>query len=192
MDLTELYDSVGDLFDLLDRRGIDYVVAGGIAMLAHVQGRNTQDIDLILSREAVAALPELVVEDENDNFLRAKFEQLQVDVLLAANRFFAKIAENESALQQFADRKVRCATPRGLALLKLFSLPSLYRQGDFTRVRLYEGDIEALLASFELPKASLLEPLRGELLESDVAELEQVVDDIQRKIDKQRSRFRDS
>jgi len=51
MDLNEIFDSVPklfdlfDLFDLLDQRDIDYVLVGGIAMLAYVDGRNTQDIN---------------------------------------------------------------------------------------------------------------------------------------------------
>lgn len=43
MDLNELLQSVSRLFELLDEREVDYMLVGGIAMLAYVQGRNTQD-----------------------------------------------------------------------------------------------------------------------------------------------------
>ncbi len=63
MDLNELFSSVGKLFDLLEERKVDYVLIGGIAMLAYVEGRNTQDIDLILSRADLERLPELRIEE---------------------------------------------------------------------------------------------------------------------------------
>lgn len=189
MDVKDLFESVGRLFDLLDEREVDYVVAGGIAMLAYVEGRNTQDIDLLLSREAVTKLPELVVEDENDEFLRAKFGHLQVDVLLTAKQFFSQVASKHSDPQSFADRKVRCATPEGLALLKLYALPSLYRQGNFAKVRIYESDLEALLDTYKLDSASLLEGLRNEVLDTDLKEIGNILNDINQRIASKRSRF---
>ena len=53
MDFDALLASIPQLFDLLDNRGVEYVLVGGIAMRVHVAGRNTQDIDLILPVEAL-------------------------------------------------------------------------------------------------------------------------------------------
>ncbi|MCO6045149.1 hypothetical protein NG895_14655 [Aeoliella sp. ICT_H6.2] len=189
MDLSDLFASVGKLFDLLDERKVDYVVAGGIAMLAYVEGRNTQDIDLLLSREAVGQLPELSIEDENNDFLRAKFGQLQVDALLTAKQFFSRIAQSHSTVQTFADRKVRCTTPEGLVLLKLFALPSLYRQGNFAKVRIYEGDIEALVDTCGLDTKILLKGLEGEVIDTDLKEIANILSDIEQRITVKRSRF---
>ena len=50
MDLENLLQAAPRLFDLLEKRGVDYVLVGGIAMLVYVAGRNTQDVDLIVSR----------------------------------------------------------------------------------------------------------------------------------------------
>lgn len=50
-----------------------------------------------------------------------------------------------AAEQQFGDRSIRCATIEGLIILKLYALPSLYRQGNFDRLSLYENDIPQLL-----------------------------------------------
>jgi hypothetical protein len=41
--------AVTRLFTLLDERRIDYALVGGIALLQYVEGRNTEDIDLILA-----------------------------------------------------------------------------------------------------------------------------------------------
>ena len=55
MDLSNLLESIPQLFDLLDERDINYVLVGGIAMLAYVKGRNTQDIDLIEEIRTIVA-----------------------------------------------------------------------------------------------------------------------------------------
>ena len=46
---NDLICSVESLFKLLDERQIDYLLVGGVALLSYVDGRNTQDINLILS-----------------------------------------------------------------------------------------------------------------------------------------------
>ena len=47
------------LFDTLTQRKINYLLVGGVALLSYVEGRNTQDIDLILARSDLEALPEI-------------------------------------------------------------------------------------------------------------------------------------
>jgi hypothetical protein len=44
-----LRDDLLDLFGLLQSRGIAYLLVGGVAMLTYVDGRNTKDVDLVLS-----------------------------------------------------------------------------------------------------------------------------------------------
>ena len=41
-------------------------------------------------------------------------------------------------MQRFAEQQIPCATVEGLILLKLSTVPSPYRQGNFARVGLYE------------------------------------------------------
>src|SRR5947209_11831635 len=48
-----------ELFGLLHERKITYVLVGGIAMLTYIEGRNTRDLDLVLSVESLAAVPEI-------------------------------------------------------------------------------------------------------------------------------------
>lgn len=189
MDLNDLTASVKQLFDLLDEREIDFVVVGGIAMLAYVEGRNTQDIDLILSKSDLSKLPELVLEDDNSEFARGKFGELQVDLLFTSNKLFKRVATEHVVQQAFADRRVPCATEEGLLLLKLFALPSLYRQGQTQKARLYETDIAALIERRDGGSQELLKQLEGFLLDSDLEELQKIVTEIEERLAKEKSRF---
>ncbi|HET9908707.1 MAG TPA: hypothetical protein VFQ23_18810, partial [Anaerolineales bacterium] len=130
-----------EFFKLLNARDIDFVLVNGIALLTYVEGRNTQDIDLIMTLPSLSKLPEIKLENEDKDFARGKFGELQIDILLTKNLLFAKVEKNYTTTKQFMDRTIRCATVEGLLLLKLFALPSLYRQGSFERVGIYENDI---------------------------------------------------
>jgi len=44
-----LLQNVAQLFALLKERKIDYLLVGGIALLQYIEGRNTEDIDLIMA-----------------------------------------------------------------------------------------------------------------------------------------------
>jgi hypothetical protein len=70
---------------------------------------------------------------------------LQIDILLTQNPLFKKVLRKYSKVQPFLDYNIPLATVEGLLLLKLYALPSLYRQGNFARVGIYENDIATLL-----------------------------------------------
>src|ERR1017187_8901881 len=55
-----------DLFRLLAERRVDYLLVGGLAMLTYIKGRNTKDVDLLMSVAALETLPELRIEDRNE------------------------------------------------------------------------------------------------------------------------------
>ncbi len=78
--------------------------------------------------------------------------------------------------------RIPCATVEGLILLKLYALPSLYRQGNFVRVGLYENDVATLLHGHH----ALIEPLFAELTlylnEIDMTQVKQIVGEIQLRI----------
>ncbi|MEA5421064.1 hypothetical protein VB712_17700 [Spirulina sp. CCNP1310] len=169
-------------FDALAARKVNYLLVGGVALLSYVDGRNTQDIDLILARADLNALPELVINDENQNFIRGLFDQLQVDILLTQNELFKEILEQFSAERQFGDRLVRCATVEGLIILKCYALPSLYRQGQFSRASIYENDILLLLLNYPVDVNPLLKILSIHLLPSDLRELQAILGEIQSRI----------
>ncbi|MBW4517431.1 MAG: nucleotidyltransferase family protein [Timaviella obliquedivisa GSE-PSE-MK23-08B] len=184
------------LFDRLESQQIDYLLVGGLALLSYVEGRNTQDIDFILSRDDLDRLPELVLSNENQDFARGQFEDLQVDLLLTRNPLFQQVQQTYSTQQVFGSQRVRCVTVEGLLILKLYALPSLYRQGNFTRASLYENDIRLLLLNYEVDRASLLQMLTPHLLASDLQVLQETLQDIQTQIirlkaQQQRLEFKD-
>src|SRR3954462_2664051 len=74
-----LLGSVARLFALLEERRIDYLLVGGIALLQYVEGRNTEDIDLIMSLSSLERRPELRMVGREDDFARADFAGLQID-----------------------------------------------------------------------------------------------------------------
>ncbi|MGL4512156.1 MAG: hypothetical protein ACRCT8_03640 [Lacipirellulaceae bacterium] len=189
MDLNQLFASVGRLFDLLETRGVDYTLVGGIAMRSYVEGRNTQDVDVVLSRGDLARLPELTVLDENNQFARAVLGDLTVDVLFAENEPFASVRREFTQPRPFAERTVRCATERGLILLKLFALPSLYRQGQLKKARLYESDVADLVEIGVNVTDDVWRRLEAILLTSDVAELRKIIDQVVAKRDHGDDRF---
>ena len=182
MNADSLLTQVEQLFNLLDSRKVDYVLVGGIALLTYVEGRNTQDIDLIMALPSLAKLPEIKIESQDMYFARGKFGELQIDLLLTKNTLFDKVAKVYSTEKQFPDRNIRCATVVGLLLLKLFALPSLYRQGSFERVGIYENDIATLINAFSPDMESLLMELSEHLNETDMTEARNLLANIEERI----------
>lgn len=182
MNADSLLTQVERLFDLLDSRRTDYVLAGGIALLTYVEGRNTQDIDLIMALPSLEKLPEIKIESQDMYFVRGNFGELQIDVLLTRNPLFDRVAKKHSAEKQFLDRRIRCATVEGLLLLKLFALPSLYRQGSFERVGIYENDIATLIHAFNPDMKPLLAELGHHLNETDMNEARSILTEIEGRI----------
>ncbi len=123
----KLLETVERLFALLHERDIDHLLVGGIALLRYVEGRNTEDLDLILAPSSLQELPEIKVTGEEPNFARATFEGLKIDILLTRNPLFEKVLRDYATPQPFGERTIPCATVEGLLLLKFYALPSLYR-----------------------------------------------------------------
>ncbi|MEP7134138.1 MAG: hypothetical protein ABI904_04315 [Chloroflexota bacterium] len=173
---------VEQFFNLLESRKAEYVLVNGIALLTYVEGRNTQDIDLIMALPSLAKLPEIKIESQDMYFARGTFGELQIDILLTKNPLFDKVAKVYSTEKQFLDRNIRCATVEGLLLLKLFALPSLYRQGSFERVGIYENDIATLINAFTPNMESLLKELSKHLNETDMTEAQSILTNIEERI----------
>jgi len=107
-------------------------------LLQYVDGRNTEDIDLIMAVPRLSSCPNYTSRLVTLILLEAGFSDLRVDVLLTSNPLFDEVRKRYTAMQRFVEQDILCATVEGLILLKLYALPSLYRQGNFTRVGLYE------------------------------------------------------
>lgn len=172
---SALLDAVDRLFTLLEERRIDYLLVGGIALLKYIEGRNTEDLDLIMALSSLGELPEIrEIGRDGDDFARGLFDGLKIDLLLTSNPLFDKVRRRYATQQRFFEREVPCATPEGLVLLKLYALPSLYRQGNFTRVGLYENDIRTLLKQCEIDPDPLLAELKDHLSLTDLEALRRI------------------
>jgi len=182
MNSDSLIQSVQDFFAVLEQRKIDYVLVGGIAILHYVEGRNTQDLDLLMAVSSVEKLPELKISSQDMYFVRASYNELQIDIFLTQNPLFEKVHSQYSKVEKFLDRNIPLATVEGLLLLKLYALPSLYRQDNFARVGIYENDIATLLHYYQPDMPSLLNELSHYVNENDFAEIKGVVSDIQNRI----------
>lgn len=174
--------TVDHLFALLEERRVDYLLVGGIALLLYVEGRNTDDLDLIVALSSLEALPELVIDEQDADFARGRYEGLRLDLLLTTNPVFEKVRARYCTVRQVAGREVRCATVEGLVLLKLYALPSLYRQGNFARVGLYENDLATLLEAYRPRLDPLLAELEAHLLPTDLAAVRKVLAEIEERI----------
>lgn len=184
MNSDSLLEAVERLFALLEDRSVDYVLVGGIALLHYVEGRNTEDLDLIVALNELKKLPEIKLESQDPYFARGRFEEIRIDLLLTANPLFAAVQKKHTAVGEFLDRKVPLATVDGLLLLKLYALPSLYRQGGFARVGIYEADIATLIQAYRPDLDSLLDELSRYLDQSDLHEVRDIVHEIQGRIER--------
>ena len=184
-----LLEAVEHLFILLDEREIEYLLVGDIAQLQYVRGRNTEDIDLIIAASSLNELPELQLISQDLNFARAEFNGLQIDFLLTRNQLFKKVQRDYATVRSFAEQSIPCATVEGLLLLKMYALPSLYRQFDFTRVGLYENDIATLIQHYQPPVEPLLDQLALHLTETDLMSVRDIVEDIEKRIARFRKGF---
>jgi hypothetical protein len=182
MDSDVLIETVARFFSLLEERQVDYVLVGGIALLQYVEGRNTEDIDLIMAVSALERLPEMQLETRDADFARAKFGDLRVDILLTSNPLFDEIRKHYTTSKIFVECAIPCATVEGLMLLKLYALPSLYRQGNFTRVGLYENDVATLMHFHNPLIEPLLDKLATYLSSNDLTQVREIVDEIQQRI----------
>ena len=115
-------------------------------------------------------------------FARGKLEGINVDFLLTRNKFFQKIQRSYQTTIQFFDRPIPCATVEGLLLLKMYALPSLYRQGNLPRASLYENDILNLLYNHRPSLVTLWPVLAKYLSESDFDAVTAVVSSIEARI----------
>lgn len=177
-----LLQTVARLFALLDERQVEYLLVGDIALLQYIEGRNTQDIDLIMAVSSLEKLPEIQISEQNSNFARGQFNELQIDLLLTRNKLFDKVRRAYATTQPFIEQSIPCATVEGLLLLKLYALPSLYRQGSFARVGIYENDIATLMQLYRPAMTPLFAELTQHLSATDLKSVREIVEEIEQRI----------
>lgn len=174
MPVENIRSSLRDLFTDLEMNGVDYVLVGGVALLAFVEGRNTQDVDLIVDPTQAQHMPWNARLIDRD-FGKASYRGIDVDLLLTTNALFAEVRAQERTLITFAERQIPAATRQGLLLWKLYALPSLYRQGKLARAALYETDILMLRQGANVDDDALLLRLEPHLARHDVDELRRIL-----------------
>lgn len=114
--------------------------------------------------------------------LSENFQGLQIDLLLTRNKLFAKIEQQYNQPTEFGEATIKCATVEGLLILKLYALPSLYRQGIFDRAGLYENDIFQLLLRYPIDLDPIWKTLSPYLIASDLNEMKRLLSEIQARI----------
>lgn len=174
-------EQIESFLALLEENKVDYLLVGGIALLQYTEGRNTEDIDLILAQTELSKLQGYQISDDNDMFATGLLGDLRVDILKAEHPFFEFVKTNYAATREFKAHELRCITPEGLVLLKLFALPSLYRQGNITRASIYESDLAALLHECEVEAGTLVDKLSPFLSASDHREVSKIILEIQQR-----------
>lgn len=189
LNAEQLPEAVDRLFAVLAERGVDYLLVGGVALLQYVEGRNTEDVDLIMAVSDLEKFYEIDVIDRNPNFVRGSFEGLKVYVLLSSNPLFENVRRRYATTGRFVEREIPCATVEGLLILKLYALPSLYRQGDFARVGLYENDVATLLQAYRLEIEPLMEELSDHLTPSDLSSVRDILHEILQRIERFQKRY---
>jgi len=172
--MNDIRGEVRALFAALRDAQVDYVLVGGVAMLSYVEVRNTQDVDLIIEPDDLQKLDWQATVLDRD-FGKANYHGLRVDLLLTTNPLFADVSLHQRTEISFDGHAVSCATREGMLLLKLYALPSLYRQGNLVRAALYEADIFGLQQGATIDDEWLLATLSDHLAAHDIDELRKIL-----------------
>ncbi|MFN0011407.1 MAG: hypothetical protein ACKVS8_07160 [Phycisphaerales bacterium] len=170
------------LFTLLRDRSVPRLLVGGIALLKYIDGRNTDDVDLLISSAGLAKVPEIVIADRNNDFARGTFRSLRVDILLTENPLFRLVHEGYATTHRFNEIEVPVATAAGLVILKLYALPSVYKQSDLQRAALYETDIAMLCQRCQLALPPLLASVRTHVEPGQFEELARIAAEIEARL----------
>ena len=177
-------------FRLLHERRVPYLLVGGVAMLIYVRGRNTKDLDLLMSLEAIQQFPELEIREQSERLVRGRFRSLQVDLPLTSHPLFKAASEQFTTRHRFAELNVPTATVEGLIALKLYALSSIYRQMDLDKAALYENDITMLLARHSPEIRPLLNLVEQHVSPGDGLELRKIADECAQRASRMRQRMK--
>lgn len=151
------FERVVAVLHALDRRGVDYVLVGGVAVNLHGLGRTTQDIDLFLDidpanverlRQALndvfddPCIAEITAEDLAGEYPTVRYvppdESFVIDLLGRLGSAFS-YDDLDSIDMEFEGVRVRVATPDTLYRMKKGTLRPIDRE-----------DAEALRRKFGL------------------------------------------
>jgi hypothetical protein len=126
---------------------------------------------------------------QEEGFVRGDFEGLQIGVLLTSNSLLELVEQRYGTTRPFVEREIPCATVEGIILLKLYALPSLYRQGNLVRAALYETDILTLVHQYRPDLEPLFQELTPHVSETGLSALRKIVAEIQVRVSRFGERF---
>ena len=184
MNFDNLPGSVERFLKLLSENEIEIVIVGGIALLSYMQDRNTQDLDLIVSKTDFRKIsPFLKTIEADENFANCEtFDGLKVDFLFAENAIFNYVKKVFSQKRSYQEGSFYVATVEGLVLMKLYAWADLYQNGSIfndkfllTKALRYRNDIEVLLLNYEINLTPLKRILEKNLEASKFALLENLI-----------------
>jgi hypothetical protein len=119
----------GDLLKIcaaLNKAGADYIVIGGMAMVAHGFNRGTEDIDLLVDRaveniqklrEALSILPDNAVREVKDSDIEEYgvvrvADEVVVDLMGMACGIDFQVAKNQIIWKEYEGVRIPFATPQ--------------------------------------------------------------------------------
>ena len=187
MNPDNLPKSVDNFLKLLAQNKIDIVIVGGIALLSYMQDRNTQDLDLIISKSDFAKIsPVLNVLESDDNFANCEtLDGLKVDFLFTDNAIFNYVKKVFCQKRIYQEGSFFIATVEGLVLMKLYAWADLYLNGKLfndkyflTKSLRYKNDIEVLLLNYEVNLIPLKNILKKNLEASKFELVENLIKDL--------------
>jgi hypothetical protein len=180
--ISELSRDLLALLRTLNESRVRYLLVGGVALLKYIEGRNTDDVDLIVATDALDRVTNLVIDQRNLDAAKARFGTLRVDLLFTSNPVFDLVQKSFATTHQFGEVRVPCATVDGLVVLKFYALPSLYRQGDVQRAALYETDIVMLCQSHNPRIEPLLDVVRPHVAPAEFHDLQTIAAEIAQRV----------
>lgn len=175
---------IDNFLRILAEYKIDFVVVGGIAMLSYMHERNTQDLDLIVSKADFQKIAwSLKILEQNEDFANCEtLDGLRVDFLFTDNAIFNYVKKGFCHKISFAEGDFLTATVEGLILMKLYAWADLRTQGlafndknFLTKAIRYRADIEVLLISYEVNLEPILRILQKVLSENSLTQIEELL-----------------
>lgn len=176
--------AVDRLFSLLEQRHIEYSLSGGMALHSYIQTPGSSDLVLLMDLSALENLPELSVSGQEGFSVHTEFEGEPVEIWHTQNPLYYKVCSKFSESRRFLDHDVPMVTVEGLLLLKMFALPSVYRQGSFAEASIQEAEIATLLHDYEPNISHLLDEVAVYLNDEDVTEVISIILDVQKRINR--------
>lgn len=144
-----LPDTVIEFLSLLETLKVDFCIVGGIAYLAYIHDRNTQDLDILISvKELRKVINYVEVTNKDVNFTNAAYKGLKLDFLKTSNKIFEYVKKHETTTHNFVEGAFPVATVRGLIIMRFDAIVDLYQKGNFRKLPRYEYDLQMLTRGY--------------------------------------------